>query len=228
MISHKGLSENLLGISSIVIGILVVALYSGTAITDSNKAVAQKQIGNSKDIIKVAAGGGNSTNPMTAFSPQKVEIKTGQSVSWYNPTQVAEPHTVTFVLDKNYMTGLVSPVGVSTKTKFAILPPGSNNQPLLSHNNNNNEMNTIIAVNARSYNPVAIDASGNVKFMNANSNYTMAGTEKYLNSGWFLPKGQEHEYPGSGNIFTVTFQKPGTYNYLCILHPWMTGTVIVK
>ena len=169
MISHKRLSEKLLGIDLIIIGILVVVLYSGTAITDSNKAAAQIQIGNSKDSIKVAAGGGNSTSPITAFVPQKVEIKTGQSVSWYNPTQVAEPHTVTFVLDKNYMTGLVSPVGVSTKTKFAILPPGSNNQPLLSHNNNNNEMNTIIAVNARSYNPVAIDASGNVKFMNVNS-----------------------------------------------------------
>jgi plastocyanin len=55
--------------------------------------------------------------------------------------------------------------------------------------------------------------------MNPNANYNMAGTKKYVNSGWFLPKGQEHAYPGSGNTFTVTFEKPGTYDYICILHP---------
>jgi len=26
----------------------------------------------------------------------------------------------------------------------------------------------------------------------------------------------EQTYPGSGNTFTVTFQKPGNYNYLCL------------
>jgi plastocyanin len=38
---------------------------------------------------------------------------------------------------------------------------------------------------------------------------------------------------GSGNIaptatFTFTFKTPGTYQYHCIYHPWMVGTVIVK
>ena len=56
----------------------------------------------------------------------------------------------------------------------------------------------------------------------------MTGTEKYINSGWFLPNGLEKQYPGSGNIFTVKFENQGTYDYLCILHPWMTGSVIVK
>jgi plastocyanin len=55
----------------------------------------------------------------------------------------------------------------------------------------------------------------------------MTGEEKYVNSGWILPNGLE-EYPGSGNAFTMTFEKPGTYYYLCILHPWMTGTVVVE
>ncbi len=56
----------------------------------------------------------------------------------------------------------------------------------------------------------------------------MNGSEKYVNSGWLLPKGQEQSYPGSGNTFTVTFQKAGTYSYICGLHPWMVGTVVVK
>ena len=28
--------------------------------------------------------------------------------------------------------------------------------------------------------------------------------------------------------FTFTFDKPGTYQYFCSIHPYMTGTVIVK
>jgi plastocyanin len=28
--------------------------------------------------------------------------------------------------------------------------------------------------------------------------------------------------------FTYTFDKPGTYNYFCSIHPHMTGTVVVK
>ena len=86
----------------------------------------------------------------------------------------------------------------------------------------------MIAVNARTFNPAVIDSSGNVEFMNPNANYTMDGTEKYVNWGWFLPKGMEQLTPGAGNTFTVTFEKPGLYNYLCILHPWMTGSIVVK
>jgi plastocyanin len=56
-------------------------------------------------------------------------------------------------------------------------------------------------------------------FAAPNVDYTMNGSEKYVNSGWLLPKGQEQLYPGSGNTFTVTFQEPGTYDYICILHP---------
>jgi hypothetical protein len=33
----------------------------------------------------------------------------------------------------------------------------------------------------------------------------MTGTQKYVNSGWLLPKGQEHTRLGSSNTFTVTF-----------------------
>jgi plastocyanin len=64
--------------------------------------------------------------------------------------------------------------------------------------------------------------------MSQNANYTMAGSEKYVNSGLLLPKGKGQGFPGSSNTFTVTFQKAGTYNYLCIVHPWMVGKVVVK
>lgn len=40
--------------------------------------------------------------------------------------------------------------------------------------------------------------------------------------------GQEQFYPGASTSFTVTFQKAGTYHYICQLHPWMTGSILVK
>jgi len=87
----------------------------------------------------------------------------------------------------------------------------------------------VIVLNARSYTPIVIDSQENVKtFAPPNAKYVFTGSEKYVNSGWILPKGQEQSYPGSGNTFTLTFQKAETYDYICILHPWMTRQVVVK
>jgi plastocyanin len=56
----------------------------------------------------------------------------------------------------------------------------------------------------------------------------MTGTEKYVNSGWMWPKGASP--PGLAPIdsFNVTFNKAGTYHYICVVHPWMTGDIVVK
>ena len=107
-----------------------------------------------------------------------------------------------------------------------VLPPGSNGQPTVGGPPMNG-MNTIIGINGRVYNPVSVDSSGNVKAMSQNANYTMTGSEKYVNSGLLLPKGKGQEFPGSSTTFTVTFEKAGTYYYHCILHDWMRGKVIV-
>ncbi|HKG32049.1 MAG TPA: plastocyanin/azurin family copper-binding protein [Nitrososphaeraceae archaeon] len=208
---------------------MIMTLFAasvGTFQINTNNAEAQEQ---PTTVAKVAAGGGNATAPWTIFVPQNVEINAGESVTWYNPTEgAAEPHTVTFILDNNTMAGVVSPLLVANTTKFTSLPPGSNNEPVLLPDTTGGGMNTLLAVNARTFEPAIIDAQGNVTFMKPNANYSMTGTEKYINSGWFLPNGLEGEYPGSGNTFTVKFEKQGTYDYLCILHPWMTGSVIVK
>lgn len=180
-----------------------------------------------KQTVTVAAGGGNTTAPWTVFVPQEVRIKAGDTVVWDNPTEgAAEPHTVTFVLDNNTMAGVEAPLGVSNTTEFIVNPPGSNNEPILIPGEGG--MNTLIAINARTFNPTVIDSQGEVQFMNPDANYSMTGDEKYVNSGWFLPTGLEGLYPGSGNTFSVTFEKPGTYEYLCIIHPWMTGSVLVE
>lgn len=222
-----------------VLRISVVVILLGTiGLTIINISAVYAQ-----EVKEVQAGIGVGNAAIILFSPQQVQIKAGQSVTWYNPTPVPEPHTVTFVLNNNnnnksYAADLTAPFTISNTTSTTtnstqIMPliPNSNSDPLMTPDNN-----AIISVNKRAYNPVVVREDSpttttgekNVNYMKQNANYSMSGTEDYINSGWLLPKGQENLYPGSGNTFTMTFQKAGTYDYLCIIHPYMTGRVIVK
>jgi len=215
-----------MSIKSVLAVVAVISALSITLlITTANFKVISAQNTTTTATTKVQAGGGNSTAPLSAFVPQNIEIKAGESVSWDNPSTVGEPHTATFVLDNKTTTGIVSPFGVPNSTQLTAIPPNSNNEPLKVPGQNN----VVIAINARSFIPTVIDSQGTVKhFAPPNAAYTMNGSEKYVNSGWLVPKGQEQLYPGSSTSFTVTFQKAGTYHYICQLHPWMVGSVLVK
>ena len=206
----------------------VAAIFAATAIVITTTISNANAIvgGAATTTVKVHAGGGNSTNMLAAFVPQQVQIGIGQSVTWDNPSSVAEPHTVTFVLNNKTMTAPDVPFAVRSSTQFMPLPPGANSQPNMIPGKNG--MNTVIVSNARGYFPTLIDSSGNAKVLGPNGNFTITGNEQYVNSGWLLPKGQQQPYPGSSNTFAVSFQKAGTYNYFCDIHPWMTGVVTVK
>lgn len=83
---------------------------------------------------------------------------------------------------------------------------------------------TVIIDNARVYNPIVIDSTGeNVTYLPPNANYTMDGTESYVNSGWLCPQGQVPPGAPPLTTFTVKFEKP----YVCTVHPWMVGSIEV-
>ena len=194
---------------SIILATTVIVISNEASAAPSNETMVQ-------------AGNGTGDIAMTVFSPKQVEILAGESVTWYNPTAVAEPHTVSFIFDNKAKAELVAPFALpNNSTTISPLIPKSNTEALLTPDNA-----AIIAVNKRVFSPVVIDS--NDKVVPINENYTLTGTEKYVNSGWLLPNGLEQTYPGSGNTFTVTFPNSGNYNYLCLVHPYMTGTVIVK
>lgn len=177
----------------------------------------------------VHAGQGNASDIVFSFLPQNIEIKAGEKITWDNPNFYAEPHSVTFLQDKKYYAEFAMPFNVANATEFQRLDPNSNAEPLFAPTKPGETTKTVVTVNARAYIPVVIDSTGeNVTYLQPNSNYDMYGTESYVNSGWLWPEGKAP--PGSPPIskFTVTFQKPGTYSYLCNVHPWMTGSVIVK
>jgi plastocyanin len=85
-----------------------------------------------------------------------------------------------------------------------------------------------VAANNRSISPTVVKADGSVEYIQPNSTYTVDGTEKYINSGFTWPAGQVP--PGFPPIttFSMKFENAGTYDYICALHPWMTGQVVVE
>lgn len=214
--------------TNLVIVSFVAAIFAATVMVTTPTTIkhASAIVGGAPTMtVKVHAGGGNSTNMLAAFVPQQVQISVGQSITWDNPSQVPEPHTVTFVLNDKTMTTPDVPFTVRSSSQFMPVPPGANSQPNMIPGKNG--MNPIIVSNVRGYYPTLIDSSGNANVLGPNGNFTITGNEQYVNSGWLLPKATTL-YPDSSNTFTVTFQKAGTYNYLCEIHPWMAGTVIVK
>jgi plastocyanin len=159
------------------------------------------------------------------FSPSHVEIKVGEKVVWTNPTLVGEPHTVTFMKDNSTFADFGSPFVVSKNTTFTPLSPRSNGEPFIMPNDN--DTNIVVTLNKRSFFPTVINSDDKVSYLAPNAAYTMNGTEKFVNSGWIWPKGQTPEGVPPINQFEVTFTQAGTYNYICLVHPWMNGQVIV-
>jgi plastocyanin len=187
--------------------------------------------------VSVEAGSvsmvGNGTSPLTAFVPQDIQINVGESVTWTNPTPVAEPHTITFFSNEKFFAPPLAPFTVSNSTEFTPVAQGANVEPTIvpsgSGGGSSNATKTVVTDNARSTNPVVIDSTGkNVTYLSPNATYAFQGNEQYLNSGWMWPEGGIP--PGAPYLatFTMKFEKPGTYDYLCIVHPWMVGSVTVS
>ena len=201
----------------VIVTLIIIVLYPGQ-IQAQSVSVTPKV---------VHAGGGNATSPIVNFVPQRIEIKAGESIIWDNPTPVAEPHSVTFMKDKKFFADFVSPFIVTNSTEFQSPQQSSNTEPVIVPSQST-DSKVVLTINARAFNPVAIDSKGNVTYLPPNSQYSMDGTENYINSGWLWPN--ELAPPGGPaiNNFTMTFEKAGTYSYACNVHPWMTGLVTVN
>jgi hypothetical protein len=145
---------------------------------------------------------------------------------WYNPSLAAEPHTVTFALDNSTKPDLSATFAVKNSSSFVPTPPNAISQPVIIPNPQNPSMTTILGSNALASNAVVIDSAGSIKHLSNNANYSVKGNEKLVNSGLIFPKGMGP--PNGSTSFTLTFEKTGTYDYYCILHPWQKGNVIVQ
>jgi plastocyanin len=189
----------------------------------------QAELQAQNDTRTVAAGGGGPVSVLTWFVPQNISISAGETVTWVNPTVVGEPHTVSFLKQPDYFAALESPYLIPSDTEVTPANPNERNtEPLIIPGQNDTANITIIGANARATSPVVVDAQNNATYLPLNANYTMTGDELYVSSGWIWPENAIP--PGLAPItsFSVTFENAGTYDYLCVVHPWMTGRVIVQ
>jgi len=177
-------------------------------------------------VFKVRVGGGSHVAPLTMFSPNHAEIKVGETVAFYNPTKVAEPHTVTLFLDNTTFADFAAPFLLDNRTSVEQAIPGSNTEPVVMPGPPGK--NVIVGLNSRSIMPTVMNSTGGVTYLPPNGNYTVTGTEKYINSGFIWPSGMTPEGLPPIDSFSLKFENAGTYNYICVLHPWMSGDVVVK
>ena len=143
--------------------VIIVAAFAMTTHINTSNAIREET-----GIKVVQAGGGNASISFSRFLPKDLQINVGESVTWYNPTEVSEPHTVTFVMDSKYMTDILAPFAVSNSTQFIPLPPGANSEAVAMPNGTNGT-NVIAALDARGFYPVVIDSTDNVTYLNPNA-----------------------------------------------------------
>lgn len=195
----------------------------------STFAILMVLFNNNADAVSSNVNAGGNGSSWDKYTPQNVTINAGENVTWTNPMNVVEPHTVTFVKDKEMIPPLVAPFSVPNNTQFIPAIPASNVEPSILPDNTNPNNKLVIVDNQRASAPVTIDdTKTNITYLQPNSNYSFVGDESYVNSGFMFPMGLVP--PGAPPItsFTMTFENPGTYYYICVLHPWMSGTVTVN
>lgn len=210
----------------LVVSTITVSIAQSEMGTAKSVATNRKFIDYTDGIFKVRAGAGGPTAPLTAFFPQTANIKAGETVEWTNLSNVGEPHTITFVTDESQWANFETAFVAKSVEGFEPLTPGENAEPITFPGPQNQTV--IVAANARSINPTVVSSDGTATFLSPNGNYTLDGTEKYVNSGFVWP--EDMSPPGFPEIstFRVKFDEQGTYDYICALHPWMTGRVVVQ
>jgi plastocyanin len=223
---------------------------------------------------RIAVGGGNLTVAINQFSPSTIDVQPGESVTFYAPSGSTEIHNVIFDLSNGTaISGLelafLLPPGVSSET-LQLAPPDNVGEPIIQNMSDGRQ--AIIALNKVAFHPSAVDANGNVSYLQEHEfiqliqqarqqglylpllsgNYTMQGTERIVSSGLIVdlrgfvalaeegvqeqqqqapaPEGVQElplpAYPILSN-FTVMFEQPGTYPFICAFHPGMNGVINV-
>ena len=143
-----------------------------------------------KHTVFVGYGHAATGAEVTAFSPGRLDVNVGDSVTFVNHDQT-DIHTVTFgppkftgKLENNFVAPHGKQLRLSGLGAFPSEPPGA---------------------------PVQYNGTNH--------------GNGFLGSGILEPQGAP---PSAGpKSFTVTFTKPGTYHYECLIHQNMDGTIVV-
>jgi len=222
----------------VVILILLFTLGLSLGLFNPTMPVVATHIGPMSVFSDVFTGGGNSSNPINQFDPINKEIYVTETIKWSNPTAgPPHPHTVTFIGNQS------SPALKSKIANITNTLQSSNSQSLISNLiklNNNSEIgdeNSNHSFDTRSLLfPSVINSSDLVvSYLNPNGHelfkgavHNLTDNTTYLNSGLIWAGGVIPNGFPKVNSFIVTFMKPGTYHYQCLIYPEMRGIITVK
>ena len=107
--------------------------------------------------------GGNATVQFYSFNPEHVKIKADDKATCYSPSKdIAEFHTITFVLDKNIVSDVILPFELPNSTEFKLLPPANTGEPTLIPSQNDTK--SIIDINKDLWNHALADSSVKTTF----------------------------------------------------------------
>lgn len=140
------------------------------------------------------------------FSPRTLCINVGDTVVWTSHHSVGEPHTASFDFGNEPHPDLVGPVAVGDNSFSPV--PSELFEPVVVGELPSGQT-LILAENARVYLPV--DEWG-----------------EWVNSGVIWPEAAVEETGLGAVSWSYTFTEPGTYDYHCVFHHWMTGTIVVR
>lgn len=134
-------------------------------------------------VVEIGAGS-NATVQYYTYTPQRVEIDAGESVTWSSSAELLELHTVTFA-DPSIVTDIILPFSVPSDADLELLPPFNAGEALTLDTPNGT---AIVALNKLAWSPAVIDENNQTSYLNGTDiQYTMTGDEKALNSGIIQP-----------------------------------------
>jgi plastocyanin len=144
------------------------------------------------------------------FFPNNLTIKVGgEPIKWIN--ELKEPHTVTFMPE-------------SLITKLSKFNDSSSVMDNLS--NFLKENNTNIKTKLTPQIQFLINNKNELSTSQKNNNITLNKSVAIFNSGIISPANNQNN---SLSDITINFPEEGVYRYMCLIHPWTTGTInIVK
>jgi len=225
-----------------IVVILILSFTLGLSLGLSNLIipVVATHIGPLSVFSDVFTGGGNSSNPINEFDPINKEIYVTETIEWSNPTAGQPyPHTVTFIGNES------SPLLKSKISNVTKSFQSNNLQSLISNliklnnstRNENENKNLSLDATSLVFPSVINSSDPVVSYLNPDGHdffkgavYNFTGDTTYLNSGLIWAGGVIPDGFPKVNSFIVTFMKPGTYHYQCLIyiHPEMRGTITVK
>jgi plastocyanin len=144
------------------------------------------------------------------FLPNNLTIKVGgEPIRWIN--ELKEPHTVTFMPE-------------SLITKLSKFNNSSNVMYNLSNflKKNNTDLKTQLTPETQ----FLLTSNNELLTSQKNNNITLNKSVAIFNSGIISANNNQNN---SLSDITINFPEEGVYRYMCLIHPWTTGTInIVK